>query len=57
MDTHSADEFAAATDVNGLADLQAIAAEHRVTHRFPQCELHEVLLLDLFLCRHLEEAA
>lgn len=57
MDTHSADEFAAATDVIGLADLQAIAAEHRVTHRFPQCELHEVLLLDLFLCRHFEEAA
>jgi hypothetical protein len=43
--------------VNGLADLQAIAAELRITLRFPQCELHEVLLLDLFLCRHLEEAA
>jgi hypothetical protein len=33
-----------ATDMNQLASIHAIAAEHRVTHGFPKREFNELLL-------------
>jgi hypothetical protein len=43
-DEHSLAAFAAATNVNQLACVQAIAVEHRVTQGFPKGELNELLL-------------
>ena len=43
-DEHSPGAFAAATDVNQLASIHAIAVEHRVTHGFPKREFNELLL-------------
>jgi hypothetical protein len=40
-DEHSLGAFAAATDVNQLAGIHAIAVEHRVTHSFPKGEFNE----------------
>ena len=41
---HSLAAFAAATNVNQLAGVQAIAVEHRVTQGFPKGEFNELLL-------------
>jgi hypothetical protein len=43
-DEHSLAAFAAATNVNQLAYVQAIAVEHRVTQGFPKGEFNELLL-------------
>jgi len=43
-DEHSVAAFAAATDVNELASVQAIAMEHRVTQGFPKREFNELFL-------------
>jgi hypothetical protein len=43
-DEHSPGAFAAATDVNQLASIHAIAVKHRVTHGFPKREFNELLL-------------
>jgi len=43
-DEHSLAAFAAATNVNQLARVQAIAVEHRVTQGFPKGEFNELLL-------------
>jgi len=42
-DEHSLAVLAAATDVNQLASVQAIAVEHRVTQGFPKREFNELL--------------
>jgi len=41
---HSLGAFAAATDMNQLARIHAIAMEYRVTHGFPKREFNELLL-------------
>jgi hypothetical protein len=41
---HSLTAFAAATDVNQLASVQAIAVDDRVTQGFPKGEFNELLL-------------
>jgi hypothetical protein len=41
---HSLRAFAAATDMNQLASIHAIAMDHRVTHGFPKREFNELLL-------------
>jgi hypothetical protein len=43
-DEHSLAAFVAATDVNQLASVQAIAVEYRVTQGFPKGEFNELLL-------------
>jgi hypothetical protein len=43
-DEHSLAAFAAATDVNQLASVQAIAVDDRVTQGFPKGEFNELLL-------------
>jgi hypothetical protein len=43
-DEHSPGAFAAATDVNQLASIHAIAVKHRVTHGFPKREFNELFL-------------
>ena len=43
-DEHSLAACAAATDVNQLASIQAIAVEYRVTQGFPKGEFNEFLL-------------
>jgi hypothetical protein len=43
-DEHSLSAFAAATDMNQLASIHAIAVEHRVTHSFPKRQFDELLL-------------
>jgi hypothetical protein len=43
-DEHSLGAFAAATDMNQLASIQAIAMEYRVTHGFPKRKFNELLL-------------
>jgi hypothetical protein len=43
-DEHSPGAFAAATDVNQLASIHAIAVKHRVTDGFPKREFNELLL-------------
>jgi hypothetical protein len=43
-DEHSLGTFAAATDMNQLAGIEAIAVEYRVTHGFSKCEFNELLL-------------
>jgi len=43
-DEHSLSAFTAATDMNQLASIHAIAVEHRVTHGFPKREFNELLL-------------
>src|SRR6266850_8103502 len=43
-DEHSLGTFAAATDMNQLAGIEAIAVEYRVTDGFSKCEFNELLL-------------
>ena len=43
-DEHSLGGFAAATDMNQLSSVHAIAMEHGVTHGFPKREFNELLL-------------
>ena len=43
-DEHSLAAVAAATNVNQLACVQAIAVEHRVTQGFPKGKFNELLL-------------
>jgi hypothetical protein len=43
-DEHSLGAFAAATDMNQLARIHAIAMEYRVTHGFPKREFNELFL-------------
>jgi hypothetical protein len=43
-DEHSLGAFTAATDMNQLASIHAIAVEQRVTHGFPKREFNELLL-------------
>jgi hypothetical protein len=42
-DEHSLGAFAAATDMNPLTPIHAIAGEHRVIHGFPKREFIELL--------------
>jgi len=43
-DEHSVAAFAAATDANQLASVQAIAMDYRVTQGFPKSKLNELFL-------------
>ena len=43
-DGHSLGPFAAATNVNQFASVQAIAVEYRITQSFPKREFDELLL-------------
>jgi len=43
-DEHSLGAFAAATDMNQLASIHAIAVEHRVAHGFAKREFNEPFL-------------
>jgi len=43
-DEHSLGAFAAATEMNQLPSIHAIAVEHRVTHGFPKREFNGLLL-------------
>jgi hypothetical protein len=43
-DEHSLGAFAAATDMDQLASIHAIAVEHRVAHGFPKREFNELLV-------------
>ena len=43
-DEHSLGAFAAATDMNQLASIHAIAVEYRVSYGFPKSEFNELLL-------------